>query len=294
MIRTSRGWLALVCAALAAACGGSTGLRDTGGAPIELELRIPSGETLLPATLYAAGGAGPHPTLVWFHGFPGLAEPSAESIDILRGAGFNVLYPHYRGTWGAPGTFSPAHALEDAAAVFQFLRTSENASATRIVEGSIIPVGDSFGSWVALKTAAADLRIPCVAGSLVLNLGFLGESFAENGELRDGFLQMFTQIEQDPQLKYRFSGGAGGLMEEIIRERAGYELVRIAPALRNRPLLLIGAESDELAPVTMHLDPVHDAVGGNALTRAILPGGHELADSEYAGMLADWARKNCP
>lgn len=289
MVRSGRGWrgTALLTTVLIIGCA---------TAPTKLTLKIPSGETLLPATLYMAGGAGPHPTLVWFHGFPGLAEPTDETVDILRGAGFNVLYPHYRGAFAASGTYSPAHALEDAAAILAFLRTSADATTYGIDRGSIIPVGDSFGSWIALKTAAADPLVPCVAGALVVNLGRMGEAFAASSELRGVFLQMFSEIERDAALGYRFAGGAEGLMEEITKARTRYDLVDVAAALQNRPVLLIGAEADELAPVSIHLDPVAaviDTTGGANLTRTILPGGHELADAAYARLLAEWAGSHC-
>lgn len=273
----------------------STRIPVAGPEPFESDVEIRAGNERLPGSIYVAEGEGPHPTLVWFHGFPGLPSPTDETIDALRNEGINVLYVHYRGAWGAPGGFSAWHALEDAAAMMAFARSPEAAAAYRIDPARVIPVGDSFGSWIALATAAVDPRAPCAAGSLVLNLGRLGSDLSSDEAMREGFLQMFTQIDDDPQLSYRLDSGAGELIREIITERRRYDLALTAPALADRPVLLIGAADDELAPVAIHLDPVADAYRsvGAGVTRHILPGGHELLDAEYAGIVAEWVKREC-
>lgn len=283
----------LLCVALIAGCASKQ--REDLSAR-EVAVQIPSGGELLPGTLYLAEGKGPHPTLVWFHGFPGLPEPAPASIDILRGAGLNVLYFHYRGSWGAAGTFSAAHALEDAAAALQFVRSPRAPASWRADRHGIVAVGDSFGSWVALQAAAADADVACVAGALVLDLGRLGSDIAGNAEIRAGYLGMFSQIAEDPALQFRFEAGAEGLIEEIAGDRARHDLLSRAHALADRPVLLIGAKQDALAPVAAHLQPVAAALrasGNTRVTQTILPGGHELADAEYSTLLAHWVRHNC-
>jgi len=54
------------------------------------------------AIVYEAQGAGPHPTVVLLHGFPG-NEKNLVLAQALRRAGWNVVFFHYRGSWGSGG-----------------------------------------------------------------------------------------------------------------------------------------------------------------------------------------------
>lgn len=259
--------------------------------PFDGAIRIPVGDVVLDGTLYVAAGDTPHPTLVWLHGFPGLQSPDASAVKTLRDAGLNVLHFHYRGTWGAPGGFSIENAREDARAALAYLREPEIARYYRVDVGAIVPVGDSFGSWIALQTAAADSGVPCSAGALVFDLGVLGDQFIADVGIRSAFEQMFASIAADPALSYRFADGSVGLANEIATSSRSNQLVDLAPALGDRPVLLIGAEADELAPPAQHVEPLAAAL--RSPTVMTLPGGHELADADYAAELAQWVTAEC-
>ncbi|HUF07894.1 MAG TPA: hypothetical protein VMO47_01150 [Rhodothermales bacterium] len=264
--------------------------------PAVVDVMIPVGEDVLPATLHLASSAAPQPSVIWLHGFPGLPELGNGSIDALRNEGLNVLTLHYRGSWGAPGTFSAAHALEDANAAVTFLRSPETVAAYGIDPDGTVLMGDSFGSWVALQTAARDPLVPCVGAALVFDLGGLGAELSRDEAVRGGFEQMFSDVDNAPELGYTLATGASGLADEIISGRDQYGLAGLAPALRDRPVFLLGAEADELAPVEFHLRPFSDALhaaGNSRVTQTMLPGGHELPNSEYASLFADWVNRNC-
>ncbi len=259
--------------------------------PFDGAVRIPVDDVELAGTIYVADGITPHPTLVWFHGFPGLPEPADATIAALRGAGLNVLYFNYRGAWGAPGEFSVANAREDARAALAYLREPEIARYYRVDVDALIPVGDSFGSWIALQTAAADSAVPCAAGALVFDLGMLGDQFIADIGVRNGFEQMFGSIAADPALSYQLAAGAEGLANEIAAGSRSNQLVDLARAFGDRPVLLIGADADELAPPTHHLEPLASVLRSASVIS--IPGGHELVDSEYAAALARWVLDGC-
>lgn len=264
--------------------------------PAVVEVRIPVGEHVLPATLHLANSAEPEPSVIWFHGFPGLPELGESSIAALREEGLNVLTLHYSGSWDAPGTFGAAHALEDANAAVAFLRSPATVAAYGIDTDQLILMGDSFGSWVALQTAARDPLVPCVGAALVFDLGGLGADLSRDELIREGFEQMFSDVENAPDLGYTLAAGAGGLADEIASGQDRYALAGLVPSLRDRPVFLLGAEADELAPVENHLRPFSDALraaGNRGVTETILPGGHELRNSEYARLFADWVSKHC-
>ena len=66
---------------------------------------IISHNTRLNAVFYLASGEGPHPVVLLLHGFPG-NEQNMDLAYAIRRAGWNVLVPHYRGSWGSAGNFS--------------------------------------------------------------------------------------------------------------------------------------------------------------------------------------------
>lgn len=77
--------------------------------PARMEvLQIPTGGVLINGVAYTAAGAGPHPTMILFHGLPG-DEKNLDLAQAVRRAGWNVVTLNYRGSWGSPGTCrSPA------------------------------------------------------------------------------------------------------------------------------------------------------------------------------------------
>jgi uncharacterized protein len=96
---------------------------------------IPSHGVNLNAVLYAAGGSGPHPTVLLLHGLPG-NEQNLDCAQTVRRAGWNVLTIHYRGSWGGPGTFTLAHCLEDAGTLGGRVRRHEAAHAVSYDHGA--------------------------------------------------------------------------------------------------------------------------------------------------------------
>ena len=132
-------------------------------------------------------------------------------------------------------------------------------------------------------------------GALVLDLGRTGRDLAASEDMRNAFGGMFAQVEQDSSLGFVLDGGAAGLMADTIDGEARHDLLRLAPRLDDRPVLLIGTADDGLAPVDAHLLPVAEALSaaGADVTRHVLPGDHSLPDGVYAGLVADWARTSC-
>lgn len=66
---------------------------------------IPGKHGKLLATLYTAGGEGPHPTILLLHGIPG-SEQNLDLAQAFRRSGFHVMTFHYSGSWGSSGNYS--------------------------------------------------------------------------------------------------------------------------------------------------------------------------------------------
>lgn len=126
---------------------------------------IPVGSGAMNAMLYTASGAGPHPTLLLLHGFPG-NEQNLDLAQAARRAGWDVLTLHYRGTWGSAGGFSFAGAAEDAHAALAFLRNPGVARQYSIDPTRIAIAGHSMGGMMAVDAAADD---PSVTGIFLID-----------------------------------------------------------------------------------------------------------------------------
>lgn len=112
------------------------------------QIRYPSGGLAIPARLFVAAGAGVHPTVLLLHGFPG-TELNLDLARVIQRDGWNVLAIEYRGLWGAPGSFSFAHVVDDAHAALAWLR-SPAAARYGIDRQRIVVIGHSMGGFATV------------------------------------------------------------------------------------------------------------------------------------------------
>src|SRR5215471_13367984 len=194
---------------------------------------IPSHGAKLYSVIYIASGAGPHPTVVMLHGFPG-NEKNLDLAYSIRRAGWNVLVPFYRGAWGSGGTFSFTHALEDAQASIDFLRNPENAKSFRIDPARIGLVGHSMGGFVAAYVTAHE---PAVFAAALVSPGNLGPASAR-------------QRTNDPEFWGRWNDNtsrlvgtsARQLVQEVDSDSEKWNYMSCIPLLKNRPIFVLEAD----------------------------------------------------
>src|SRR5262249_53904662 len=134
------------------------------------ELAIPIHGTQMNGHIYVAGGAGPHPVVALLHGYPG-HERSLDLAQVLRRSGINVLFFHYRGSWGSGGGVSWSHAIAGVRAAIEFLRSPFATEHYRVDPGRVALVGHSLGAWLSLRVAADE---PGVRGAVALGLENMG------------------------------------------------------------------------------------------------------------------------
>ena len=140
-----------------------------------VEIAVPSHGVQLLGALYLAAGAGPHPTVILYHGFPGY-EQNLDLAQALRRAGYNVLAVHYRGSWGVKGDFSFTHVIEDADAQVDWITSPEIAAKYRVDTTRIILIGHSMGGFAAISATAHN---PKVRAAVLISAASLGHRFAE-------------------------------------------------------------------------------------------------------------------
>lgn len=211
-------------------------------------VHIPSGGVAINGVAYLAQGAGPHPTLVLFHGLPG-NEKNLDLAQAVRRAGWNVLTLNYRGSWGSPGVFRFAQNLGDADAALAYVRNPANAKALRIDTTRLVVAGHSMGGWVTALTAGHDKGL---AGAIMIsagNIGKIGKTVP-----RAAAIERWTENGLEA-----LAGTDGAIMaDEVIANAAAFDFVGAAPGLVGTPLLVLTSD-DGLAP---HSDELVAAIGG--------------------------------
>lgn len=259
------------------------------------ELAIPSHDARLNGFIYLAAGPGPHPTVLFLHGYPG-NERNLDLAQVVRRAGYNAVYVDYRGSWGSGGTFSPANALEDVESVMAWAREPQNAAKYRIDTGQLSLAGHSFGGWLALMTAARDPSVQCVIAMAAWNLGWAADRFELHAEEAKG-LRDYLAWTADPK------GGpmrldADAVMQEVAAQAADWNYLSQAAALKDRPLLLVAATRDTPDEgVARHEDlarAIREA-GGEAVELVVYEDDHPFSAhrTELGDTLVRWLRTEC-
>ena len=209
--------------------------------PSMADMLVPSHGKDLLGVFYLAGGAHPHPTVILFHGFPGF-EQNLDLAQELRRAGWNVLALHYRGSWGVAGDFSFLHAAEDADAEVRFVLDPANARKYRIDTGHVVVVGHSMGGFMAASAAAHN---PRVKAAVLLSAWNIGAQRPAPWNEADEAKALSSGANLAP-----LSGTSGqALAHEAFTHRAELDMVRLAPAIAPRPVLIVTAndQSGEFA-----------------------------------------------
>ncbi len=257
--------------------------------PAVRELRIDSDGAMMNAHIYLADGAGPHPTVILLHGFPGF-EKNLDIAQAIRRSGWNVLFFHYRGAWGSEGVFSFTNGIEDVAVALAFLRAPANA-ALRVDTGRIALIGHSMGGFMALQGGAADAGVKCIAGIAAANLGDRAAIAEASPEALEGFKQYSNTLG----MLNGFSGG--GAISELAAAGASFDLRQLEPRLAGKSIFLIGGERDQAVDISVFesLVETYKAAPGIDLAELRLDADHSFSwhRIRLAGELAGWLDQSC-
>jgi uncharacterized protein len=233
---------------------------------------IPSHGAKMYSVIYIASGAGPHPTVLMLHGFPG-NEKNLDLAYSIRRAGWNVLVPFYRGAWGSAGTFSFTHALEDAQTSINFLRQPENVKKFRIDPDHIVLIGHSMGGFVAAYATAHE---PKVFAAALISAGNLGPASAR-------------QRASDPEFWGRWNENASRLagttaqqlVEEVDRDPVKWNYLNCVPLLKERPILVLEADDRNTADNEALAEVLRKA-GNSEVTEQHIRTDHAFSDHRIA------------
>jgi uncharacterized protein len=202
------------------------------------EVAIQSHGSRMNGIVYLAAGAGTHPLVIFFHGYPG-NERNLDLAQAVRRHGYQALYVDFRGMWGSGGTFSFRNGLEDATAILAWARTPGIAAKYHFDTRRIAVVGHSFGGWLALMTAAHEPHSVCIAGLAAWNVGLAAQRFAQHPDERASNRDYF-RVTTAPGAPVH----AGDLLSEMTTHARDYDYFTQAPSFGDRAVLLVSATRD--------------------------------------------------
>jgi pimeloyl-ACP methyl ester carboxylesterase len=249
------------------------------------QLLVPSGGVGMNAVFLLASGAAPKPTLVLLHGLPG-NERNLDLAQAVRRAGWNMLTFTYRGSWGSPGQFSIANAIDDAGAAVAYLHRPEVAAKYRVDPNRIVIGGHSMGGFAAAQYAASHDDVMALLLVDAWNVG------AEAASIRGDAAKRAETVAGIDDLGNALVGAdPESLVRELDTAPPGWDLVTLAPGLAKRPEFTIWADRG----IAAHNAPLADAIrqaGATRLTTAHLPTDHAFSDHRIAlsRAVVDWLR----
>jgi pimeloyl-ACP methyl ester carboxylesterase len=231
---------------------------------------IVSHNTRLNAVFYLASGAGPHPVALLLHGFPG-NEQNMDLAYAIRRSGWNVLVPHYRGSWGSDGKFSFSNAIEDTQSAIAFLRDPANAKTYRTDPTKIAIVGHSMGGFLGLYATAHDQAILGMAAISAWNLG-------PSAARPDSPARAKSFHDAAPRLA---GSTPEGMLNEAKQNAAKWDYVGWAGDLKSRPVFVIESD-DGLTPDNHALFEALQKAGDTRATEIHMETDHGYADHRIA------------
>lgn len=241
--------------------------------------QLPSHGALLNAFVYIAAGAGPHPTVILLHGFPG-NERNLDLAQSMRRAGWNVLYFDYRGSWGSPGAFSFTHCIEDTEAAIAYLRDPAHAAALRGDAKTIVLAGHSMGGFMAYQAGARDAAVTAIVTISAADLG-AGRLQSIPAEKRDFAVNGLAEALATEGMAPLAGTTAQGLAAEVFSNAGQWNFASLAPRLATRPLLIVTSD-DGWAEANDALAEAVKRLGSQKANAIHLPTDHVYSDHRIA------------
>ena len=262
----------------AVSLGAQTANSKPGPPASTVQMLLPSHGSTLLGIFYLAAGAGPHPTAIILHGFPGF-EQNLDIAQALRAHGWNALAMHYRGSWGVKGDFSFEHAAEDSDAEVRYLLDRANAEKYHVDPRHIIVIGHSMGGYMAASAAAHN---PQVIGAVLISAWNLGAVYDSRRHPRLPAIEKEGRsLENDGNLLPLAGTNGEALARELRDHQHDLDFDNLAPAIAPRPVFIITAD-EGLAPADHALAEALRKAGDTHVTER-----HWDTDHSYSDKRAD-------
>lgn len=261
---------------------------DKKNPPAFYEVFIPVAGVKLTGFILKANGKGPHPTVILVHGLPG-NEKNLDLAQSLRRAGFNVLFFHYRGSWGSEGNYSFLTLHEDILATLKFLR--QNADKYQIDTGHLSLMGHSFGGYAVLRAGSIDKKLSCVVGISAANPALIAQSSRVKSTTTANLGKYIDQL-----IMLRNFPGSQAIFE-LVENANEMDTRKYGNKLRGKKVLLIVGKQDKTVPPTVQQANMeqYQKVKGLSATAKMIPGDHAFSISRIRLQheVVGWMEQNC-
>ena len=209
--------------------------------------------SLVNALWWQPEGKGPNPTILLLHGYPG-NEKNLDLARVLQRAGFNVMFFHYRGTWGSAGYFTFSNALADIAAAVAEVRTcfGEPECPYPVDANRIALFGHSMGGWLGMLSA---MEIPGISCAAILDFGMasrasdIDQYFKEHGDVPP-----WSREEEEHWLLDGTAlriAGAGALTSDLLADVDRFTVIGRSVELARQNLFILSSTHNEEHPVVV-------------------------------------------
>lgn len=211
------------------------------------------GYMLLPGASYDKK----HPCVLMFHGFPGYTTNN-DLEHALRRMGCVVVHVNHRGAWGSQGQYLFSNLVDDATAIVEWAVSDKVAQEFDIDTENVFLAGHSMGGMTVINTLR---RIPLIKGAVAITPYDLHDWFAKG---REG--KLLDLIEQEGKCLQHDSNEY--VFVDAWKQHRTLSLRDAAADLKDRNLLLIGADLDDVAPPADMIDPLWERLQAQD-TRAV-------------------------
>lgn len=238
-------------------------------------------------------GAGPFPTVIFLHGFPGYGQ-NRDTAQALRRAGFVIFFFHYRGSWGSGGNFSFAGARQDVDAAIEYVKSfcGGKCKDAPLDSDRIALFGHSMGGWLALMAAADRRDLSCVMALDFWDIGqssvILKEALAETGK-HHPWWQEQEELYSSKGAPLR-TAGSGVLLDEIVALSDDAYPVNRAGDIAKVPVFLISTNNESHADLVAALKEFDAPVRAEAWDTSHSFDNKRVALSSAA---SDWFTNSC-
>ena len=238
-------------------------------------------------------GAGPFPTVIFLHGFPGY-EQNRDTAQALRRAGFVTFFFHYRGSWGSGGNFSLAGARQDVDAAIEYVKSfcGGKCKDAPVDSDRIALFGHSMGGWLALMAAADRDDLSCVMALDFWDVGqsavLLKESLAKTGKHHPLWLAEENLLSsKGAPLR---TAASGVLLDEIVAMSDDAYPVNRAGDIAKAPVFLISTNDASHADLLAALKEFDAPVRAEAWDTS-----HSFDNKrvELSSAAIDWFTNSC-
>lgn len=269
-------------------------LQTQSSPPSMAELALTSHGARINGLVYLAAGDGPHPVVLFLHGYPG-NERNLDLAQAARRAGYDAIYIDYRGNWGSGGTFSFANSLADVDSVLAWIRSPEAAAKYHFDTRRIAIFGHSFGGWLALMTGAREQANVCVAAAAAWNVGWAAGRFADHPDERKSFDDEAAGYTTDGA---PFRAKAADLDAEITSHAEQWNYLNVAGTLKSHAIFLASATRDSADEDPAMHERLAAALKRNGATRVssiTFDDDHPFSSHrpELAEQLVRWIKGDC-